>query len=83
MNRLTEFLGHEITEYIDNEINYIKYNISVGSETIEGGGKDIVKLSKLEDKDIKEIANKIVDNGILYEEIQNLIHNYLYNYIDN
>ena len=73
---MDNFIYDRIYEYINNEMNYIeKYDF-------DNCKNDYVYLKSLSDSDIKDIFNKVIKDGALEGEIENLIderiHYYLY-----
>ena len=70
---------YEVEDYIENEIQYIKEQMSQGQD-IEDYAKDLVYLDNLTDKDIDKIAEKVFYDDQLNETTNDMIHYYLYHY---
>lgn len=75
---MEEWLIKEIKFYIENEIEYIKSDIACNRGNIQDLAEDLSKLNKLSDKDIEKMAENIVQDEYLAEQINETIHDQLY-----
>lgn len=66
-----------ITDYIENEINYIKKEMSICGES-ESELSDLMMLLNLTEEDVKEMVDFIVVDYRLEETIDNIIHESIY-----
>ena len=68
-------LKEYVKEYINDEIYFIQsqgyYN--------DASSKDLENLKNISDDKINKIANAIKNDDELYELLNELVHNYLYN----
>lgn len=71
-----------IKKYIKNEIDYIKESMSNDKQNINSYKKDLDKLRSLKSNDIKEIQSAIFDDLDFEDYINEMIHEYLYDYIE-
>lgn len=67
-----------VSDYIDNEIEYIKQDIENEWTNKEDLQKDLKYLENLTDKNIEEITQKINDDEELQDKINELIHYWIY-----
>lgn len=66
-----------ITDYIENEINYIKKEMSICGES-ESELSDLMMLLNLTEEDVKEMVDFIIVDYRLEETIDNIIHESIY-----
>lgn len=66
-----------IIDYIENEINYIKKEMSICGES-ESELSDLMMLLNLTEEDVKEMVDFIVADYRLEETIDNIIHECIY-----
>jgi len=75
---MKEWLIKEIKSYIENEIDYIKSDIVCNRGDIKDLTEDLSYLNKLNDEEIKKMAENIVQDEYLAEQINEAIHDQLY-----
>ncbi len=71
-------MSNYVYDYIENEINYIKAEISrYGYQ--EGDAKDLYMLENMTKEKIDNIAEKIINESDFKEILGEIIHEYIYN----
>lgn len=69
-----------VSEYIDNEIDYIKQDMKDTLSNNEDLQQDLEYLESLSDSDIENITEKINNDEELQDKITELIHYWVYHY---
>lgn len=67
-----------VSEYIDNEIDYIKQDMENELNNKDDLQQDLNYLEDLTENDIEDITQKINDDEELQDKINELIHYWIY-----
>lgn len=81
-----DFIKKYVENYVDNEINYIKNEISLAEITdyrqdeLKGLRKDLKYLEELSENDFNYLRDELLHNDDIETYIYERIHKVLYNY---
>lgn len=74
---IENYMFDRVNEYINNEINYIERDmITAGFDRTLIN--DLHRLINLKEEDIKEIADKVINDEELTNKVNEIIHYYIY-----
>lgn len=74
---IENYIFDRVNEYINNEINYIERDmITAGFDRTLIN--DLHRLINLKEEEIKEIADKVINDEELTNKVNEIIHYYIY-----